>query len=714
MRKIFVKILNIFIVLLPVAAVAVYFTGGWKFSLLSVRFNINSVPRIINIFLILFIVKALFNGKSSPLEGILKNVSSFFDRSDNEKSFPFLFVLFTFALWGVILGICDGLFEPLKLIQTLSTPLPATGMERISRIGTLIISYGFGSLLSAITLAFFISILKNKLKQSLPANPISFAFYVSGAIAISILLSSKSALNLLSPEHFGPLTLFDCISYVIFSFILFYFIPKAILRKKPSKAVIPLLVAVVLSGLYIFPEYLSNDKYAEEMEKPHRRVILITIDTTRADHLGIYGYQKDTTPLLQKQADKGVVFLRAYSQMTTTDPSHTTILSGVYPRTHGLLKNGMPLSNGDIDFLQSWFKKQGYTTGAITSRAFLDPDFMGLPAFDYKSVPNSKFKTKRGKKFKYDIATGTYKRAKFWIDRNLDKDIFLWVHFWDPHGSYVPPAPYNSKFNEGYKGRYRYYKEIFPGFAKFREERYTQSEIEYITSLYDGEIGFTDVYVSKLIDYIDDKIPANLERPFFIVTSDHGETLGEIQEQRGYAFDHGKILTYSQMHVPLFFLWEGVIPAGRQIDNIVGLVDIAPTIAELVNEKNQFSSDGVSLKNILTGSDDSEFSRNYIVSQRRLIDKETPSKYKFLNAREYAVIKDKWCLRINDVRGNELYDISKDPLEENNLYNDKTEIVKGLLETLEAWKKEFPETKIKESAMTGESAKLLKSLGYIQ
>ncbi|RMF96878.1 MAG: hypothetical protein D6734_03135 [Candidatus Schekmanbacteria bacterium] len=706
MNKSFIRVLNIFIILLLLTAVAVYFTGGWKFSISSLHFNIKSIARILNIALILLLLKTLFQKDSYKIEAFLEKILCR-ENEKNKETFTFGSSLI-FLVAGIILGICDGLFEPLKSVKYIFTPLTPSGLERLTTIGKMLLFYSAGFFALGIIISFIIYFLKNL------QNKLTFTLAAAFTLSFIILSRSITAFSLIKPEPYGPVAIIDCIVFAILSITIFYIIPKQIFSRKFLNLSYPIIGLIVISLFYLIPHFIAQSRYQKEAKEPHSRVILITIDTTRADHLGLYDYERNTTPNLEKLAKKGTLFLRAYSQMTTTDPSHTTILSGAYPRTHGLLKNGMKLGKKDLDFLQSWFKKQGYTTAAITSRAFLDPDYMELPPFDYKSVPNHKFKTKRGKKYKYDIATGTYNRAKLWIEHNLDKDIFLWVHFWDPHGSYDPPAPYNSMFNNGYKGRYRYPKEIFPGFPINKNEYYSKEEADYLTSLYDGEIAFADKYVAKLIEYISKKTPQNSEAPLFVITSDHGETLGEIQDKRGYCFDHGKIITYSQMHVPLLFIWEGKIPQNEKIDGIVGLVDVAPTIADLVNSKNKFSADGISLKNLLLKKDGFNLERNAIVSQRRLIDKETPPQYRFLNAREYAVVKDRWLLRVNEIRGNELYDIIKDPLEQIDLIKDNKTVEDELLKVLDQWKKEFPETKISGNIITGDRAKLLKSLGYIQ
>ncbi|OGL47342.1 MAG: hypothetical protein A2W05_01960, partial [Candidatus Schekmanbacteria bacterium RBG_16_38_10] len=385
-------------------------------------------------------------------------------------------------------------------------------------------------------------------------------------------------------------------------------------------------------------------------------------------------------------------------------PSHTSILTGVYPRTHGLLTNGWSISNPKIPHLAEWFKKRGYITAAITSRSLLNPEEMKLKGFDYINVPSNLYESVTA-----DI---TYKRAVKWIDGYGKNPFFLFVHLFDPHREYNPPAPYNSKFNDGYKGQLREKKRI-KGYKDVNfidpKDRYSSKEIDYMISLYDGEIAYTDGYVFKLIRYIEEKISKSNGNPLFIITSDHGETLGEIQERFDFAFDHGELARYGQAHIPLIFKWKGIIPQGKIIDAIVESVDIAPTIVELLSRSDEYKCDGKSFTKLVFNNNEKGKEVAYV--QRRAF--ENPG-LKFLIYPEYAVVTEKWYLISNEFRGVELYDISNDPLEQNDISKEQKDIVAMLLAKLESWKKAFPSTSYKPQKISKEKIKVLKSLGYMQ
>ena len=227
--------------------------------------------------------------------------------------------------------------------------------------------------------------------------------------------------------------------------------------------------------------------------------------------------------------------------------------------------------------MQSILKKNGFTTAAITSRTLFAAEELGWPKFDYESYPRTrKHRAKRREIFVADYA---FKRAKDWIDKNYDKDFFLFVHFWDPHWPYIPPAPYRKKFNSGFKGY-----ETRPTKRSFIKEKnkYKPDELAYTVSMYDGEISYTEKYVTKLVRYLENKIPDSSERPVIIITADHGDVMGELQDKYSFVFDHGETLNFGETYIPLIIKWEGQIKGNDVFDELVESVDIAPTVLELL------------------------------------------------------------------------------------------------------------------------------------
>ncbi len=266
-------------------------------------------------------------------------------------------------------------------------------------------------------------------------------------------------------------------------------------------------------------------------------IVLVTIDTLRADHLGCYGYKQATSPNLDRFAREGVLFRNVFSAVPMTLPSHTTILSGLYPKEHGIRDNAH-FRLTDRPFLQQILKKHGYVTAAFVSGATL----------------SSSFGLNRGFDFYDDEFTGTERKANETTVRVLEwlkrarSPYFLWVHYFDPHAEYEPPDPFRKRF----------------------------------PSPYDGEIAFADSELAGLLDAVG-------AGAIVLVTADHGESLGEHGETT-----HSVFLYNPTLQVPLILRGPGIKPGVRK--DAVSLADITPTILELTGLAAETGPrDGVSL-----------------------------------------------------------------------------------------------------------------------
>lgn len=266
-------------------------------------------------------------------------------------------------------------------------------------------------------------------------------------------------------------------------------------------------------------------------------VVLITIDTLRADHLGSYGYRSGLTPALDKLAAEGVRFTNAFSAVPLTLPSHTTILTGLYPNRHGMRDNAA-FPSIPAATLPETLKQNGYHTAAFVSGAPLFASFGLDRGFDLYDDDFA------GQERKADLTTD---RALQWL-KTATGPFFLWVHYFDPHAPYDPPA----EFKKG----------------------------PLAASAYDGEIAFVDQQLSRLLA----ALPGSC---FIILTADHGESLGEHGEST-----HGVFLYNATLKVPLILKGPGWKPAVR--NDPVSLVDLAPTIADLTGATLP-AADGASL-----------------------------------------------------------------------------------------------------------------------
>jgi len=302
-------------------------------------------------------------------------------------------------------------------------------------------------------------------------------------------------------------------------------------------------------------------------------VLLITIDTMRADHLGCYGYSQDTSPNLDQFAKTGVLFGANYAHIPTTGPSHASILTSKYPRKLGLLKNGMVLSQDRL-LLSEILKSHGYTTGAVVSSLVLDPQLGFAQGFDDYDAHFSSAGATMGHDFEWaghyfpgfdqtgDITT---RKAIQWLASHPRQKFFLWVHYFDPHAPYSPPEPFAKKFlkKQG-------------------------SFLENVNAYYDGEILFVDQQIAGLLRYL--KEIGIDSKTLIVVTADHGEGLGQHNWM-----GHGMYLYQEQTHTPLMMSLPKVIPSGVKVKSVVRSIDIAPTILDILGIQREEQFEGESL-----------------------------------------------------------------------------------------------------------------------
>lgn len=269
-------------------------------------------------------------------------------------------------------------------------------------------------------------------------------------------------------------------------------------------------------------------------------VLLFTLDTTRADHLGCYGDALARTPSLDGLAAGGVRFNRVYCPAPLTLPSHASIMTGLFPLKHGLRNNGHVLPGG-IRTLAEMLKAQGYATAAFVSSFSVDSRFgigRGFDVYDDTFQPQQSLKGSNTQR----RAEETYDRFSRWLDKAPGGKFFCWVHYYDPHLPYDPPSPYKEEFS---------------------------------SRLYDGEIAYMDHYVGAVLDRLRDK--GLLENTLVVVAGDHGEGLGEKAE-----IGHGIFLYDETLRVPLIFHNARILTRPGVVQGTVRLVDVAPTILDIL------------------------------------------------------------------------------------------------------------------------------------
>lgn len=403
---------------------------------------------------------------------------------------------------------------------------------------------------------------------------------------------------------------------------------------------------------------------AQSPKKPPPNVILITIDTLRADHLGCYGYKQIKTPNIDALAADGIRFERAFTAVPVTLPSHTAIMTGTFPMLSGMHDFGGNKLNPQQPTLASVLKQAGYQTGAVVASAVLDSRFGLNQGFDfyYDHFDFSRLDEKNLDEMERPgnlVADLTLD----WLSRNWQNRFFLWMHLYDPHYPYNPPAPYSR---------------------------------EYADRPYDGEIAFADEQVGRLIHFLKEK---NLyENSIIVLSGDHGESLGEHGEKT-----HGFFIYNATMHVPLIIHLPGNL-AGLTLSNPVSLVDLMPAI---------LASLGIDVPRQVQGTNLlSDLQRSPETRDRDLYGETFLPRIHFDWSELRGAENTKY--HFIDAPKPELYDLSKDPGEIHNLFSEKKAVAEemraklaGLIRQYSAEKEMAEKTGLDPALM-----ERLKSLGY--
>jgi len=291
-------------------------------------------------------------------------------------------------------------------------------------------------------------------------------------------------------------------------------------------------------------------------------ILLITLDTTRADRLGCYGYRPALTPTLDRLASEGVLFERAYASAPLTLPSHATMFTGLYPPEHGLRTNGRGKLDTEIPVLPALLNEAGYDTGGFVASFVLDSKFgldRGFSVYDddLRNAAPAEDVLHRERD-----GAAVVKSAIRWLKAPRSKPFCCWVHLYDPH---YPYKKHESEFGD-----------------RFRD------------SPYDAEIAYVDQQIKRLLDQLRE---SGLDsKTVVVIVGDHGEGLGDHVEQ-----NHGYTLYNSTQHVPLILRMPGRITPGHRHTSPVSLVDLFPTLCEFLRLKVPAEISGQSFGPALSG-----------------------------------------------------------------------------------------------------------------
>lgn len=393
-----------------------------------------------------------------------------------------------------------------------------------------------------------------------------------------------------------------------------------------------------------------------------RNVVLISIDTCRADYLGCYGYPKKITPNLDALADEAVLFENAICSVPITLPSHATMLAGTTPLYHQIHDNATYHVAEYNRTIAQILSEHGYRTGAIVSSAVLDSAYGLDRGFD--SYQDEMGQGPAGSRPVERKGGATTRLVVKWLEEHKDEKFFLFLHYFDPHFPYEPPAPFSLLFRD---------------------------------NLYAGEVAYTDNCVGQVIEKT--KELGLYDSTLLIITADHGEMLGEHSEKT-----HSYFIYESAIDVPLIFRVPGRSRAIRSSDN-VGLVDIAPTICGML---------GVDIPAVMQGRDLSEYLRTgrSAAAERYLYcESLVPTMYGCNPLLGVVAGRWKYICTTRD----EFYDVAADADEKNNLVTAEADRAHLLGEHLKSMLDELAYKGSSHSRTTADSAtiKQLASLGYV-
>lgn len=447
--------------------------------------------------------------------------------------------------------------------------------------------------------------------------------------------------------------------------------------------------------------------YRSRGPRPKPNILLITLDTTRWDYVSAYGRGEKITPAIDKLAEEGVLYRNAISPSSWTLPAHASIFTGVLPTYHGAhyvttdTEVGSDLFQADrldpnLPTLGEELKKAGYHTGAIIGGPLLHSRFGVDRGFDY--YYDQDLRSRKGSGF-YRGAGDTTSLAVKWLNSHLRsrdaEPFFLFLNYYDPHNPYMPPEPWGDpavpeELVSIHNGRY---EDVFKGTRGLTEEEY-----RILASQYAGEISFVDKQIERF--FFELKRLALYDSTLIVVTSDHGESLGEHR-----LLGHGRALYEDLIRIPLVVKYPPKDKRTGVVERRVSTVSIMPTILEYIEHPIPGT--------VMSGTLDEE--NQILISEiTRDIAWSLGFGKRFDRDAKAAYDGDyKWIWNSNG--NHELYDISNDPAEENNLYGKMPDLEKRfqsmlaplIEESRRASAHDLPE-------IDRELRESLKTLGYMQ
>jgi arylsulfatase A-like enzyme len=395
------------------------------------------------------------------------------------------------------------------------------------------------------------------------------------------------------------------------------------------------------------------------------RVILITVDTLRADHLPAYGYRGVRTAALDRLAAEGVTFEEARAQAPWTLPSFCSLFTSLNPSTVGV-ESGTDRLDDAAQTLAEYLADVGYTTQAIVTNAWLmrpfnlQQGFHGYYHFDEREVASYQL----GQMAWYRAAnrlgiaeawhgvtrTGAgpiTDEAITWLRGNRDRRFFLWLHYMDPHEPYEPPRQFVPTSSEPYSGVYQWSSGYLD---RTKQRTLSPADVRQFERLYDGEIQYTDHNIGRLLDALD--ALELTDSTLVVFTSDHGEEFLEHGD-----LGHGRTVYGEQLRIPLILRCPALLLSGVRVPDRVRLIDLLPTVLDLLNIEPVRLMQGESLLRLMRAP--GAGSRDCYAEANRSFNSQTS-----LECGQYKVVSDQ-------LLGNlEVFDLAEDPLERRDVAGD--------------------------------------------
>ncbi len=465
-------------------------------------------------------------------------------------------------------------------------------------------------------------------------------------------------------------------------------------------------------------------------------VILITIDTVRADHLGCYGCTNIKTPRLDAIAATGVRFDNVIAAAPTTLASHTSIMTGTAPHSHGVPRNGFRVNEKNV-MLAEILRDAGFKTSAVIGAFALDSRFGFNQGFDHYDDRYSLLVEQMGDGQDQRRADKVTDAAIDWIDGAAAGPFFLFVHYFDAHAPYDPPPPYDTMYPRDAIAVPHSLEDGIDRAVDLQQQRTIGRALGKVPTiingptrrlmlsvsgepagndlaldaLYRGEISYVDHHLGRLLDHLNQR--GLLDDALVVITADHGETMWE----HGDFWNHGLWVYDTTVSVPLIIHFPGGSPSGVVVKNVVSTIDIAPTILDLLGIAAPERMEGRSLVPACRGE---ELAPRAVFSEAtqpyRAVDPRRPWQNE---PKAKCVRKGRWKYIFAPFLGlEELYDIHADAGERHNLIDSPSADAKRqadrLRATLTAWTAgahPLPSDFVREQR--SDTAQRLRSLGYV-